>query len=333
MGDVEIGAIERALTRMMLPIERSLNRIVLSIEDEAIRRLAQYTVGSAGKRLRPALLILAYEAVGGRRADTLVADHAAAVELVHTSSIVIDDIIDGGRMRRTIPPLYVKYGPFFAIVVASTLMSKAFEVFSRHPPIASLIARTVTTMNEGESLDIIRTIFDVSKDEEYLEIIQKKSASLISASPTIGGILAGGSSKTLDALSGYGYNMGLAFQIRDDVLGLTSTEEDLGKPVGSDLRERRPTLYLIHAFRHLDAEGRRRLRSLILENPLKRGRPYKEVIAETVEILGKTNSLEYSDRMARDYAERAKAHLSLLPPTPAREALLRAADYAVARAH
>jgi len=325
--------VERLLAQMMRPVERALGRLISSIREDAIRQLARYSVGSGGKRLRPALLTLAYEGVSGRRADASVAAHAAAVELVHTSSIIIDDIIDGGRMRRATPPPYLKYGPFLAIVAATTLVSKAFEVFSPRPKVARLMAQTVTAMNEGESLDLLHTISDVSSDGEYFEIIEKKSASLIAACPAIGAILAEAPSKTVEALFEYGRNLGLAFQIRDDVLGLVGSEEELGKPVGSDLKERRPTLYFIHAFRHLDGEGKRRLKELIFENPLERGRPYREVIAEVISILRRAGSLEYCDKVARAYADKAKAQLSVLPQSTAKGVLLKAADYAVERLH
>jgi geranylgeranyl diphosphate synthase type I len=301
--------------KSLLPIERP---------DELYLAM-RYLFDAGGKRLRPATLMLASEAVGGNPDEVLPA--ATAVELVHNFTLIHDDIMDQDELRRGIPAVHVKWGLSGAILAGDTLYSKSFHILSQNKaePVdmlqcMALMSLVCTQICEGQWLDISFEKRDDVSEAEYLEMVEKKTAILYAVSAKIGVILGGGTQKEAQALWDFGRFIGVAFQIYDDVLDLITPEDVLGKIRGSDIMEGKRTLIAIHAGQNnikLDTFGNRKAT--------------RKEIEETLKILKDSGSIDYAMTTARRYVIEAKAKLNILADTEAKELLLALADYTIER--
>jgi geranylgeranyl diphosphate synthase type I len=285
----------------------------------------RYLPDAGGKRLRPAVLMFATEAVGGDTESVIPA--AVAVELVHNFTLIHDDIMDRDDIRRGMPALHVKWGRAGAILAGDTLYSRAFEILSdmeldrvRLLKCVKLLSRTCTEICEGQWLDIEFEKRDDVTEAEYLEMIQKKTSVLYGAAAMMGGLLGGASDEVADALYDFGLLAGVSFQIHDDVLDLVTPEDVLGKIRGSDLMEGKKTLIAIHALNNgvkLDIFGK--------------GEASREQIEEAVSTLESSGALPYARELAASYLKEGKARLAILPDSEAKELLLGIADYMLSR--
>lgn len=240
----EFGGTGRVADSLFSPIRDELN----DVEEEFSRRLdsnvpmiaeiGQYLHGSRGKRIRPALLILSSKLLSGR-AGADVVRMAAVVELTHTASLLHDDIVDHAEIRRGHQSTNVKWGNQLAALMGDRIYFMAAErvVLERNFRILDIFIRVAREMTQGELIELNHTGNLAMNRQQYLEILQRKTASLFSACTEIGAILGGATDAEQDALRWYGINLGMAFQLIDDVLDFTSNEDVLGKSVGSDLRE------------------------------------------------------------------------------------------------
>ncbi len=295
---------------------------------------ALHLIRAGGKRLRPVVVLAAAEALGAEAERAL--PFAAAVELVHNFTLVHDDIMDRDEMRRGVPTVHKLWGEPMAIIAGDLLFSKAFEVLldavdkgvppARVVEAARRLASASSTVAEGQAMDMM---FEEEEDvdvDDYLKMIYKKTGALFEAAAVLGGLAATDDDKILSSLAVYGKSLGVAFQIRDDILGLVGEEKELGKPVLSDIREGKKTLLVIYALSHLDEEAKEKLRSIIGKRDAS-----KEELEEAAELIKRSGALEYAEKLAEEYSSQAVNALSVLPRNEYREILEELARFAVRR--
>lgn len=267
-----------------------------------------------GKRLRPILLLNICKMLGRIRKEAYYL--AAAVELIHTASLIHDDIIDDADIRRGVPTVNTKWGSKIAVLAGDLLVAKAAKLVIKYGDrrIFSLIADVVEKMSKGEALELsLRGKKDIT-EKDYLRVINLKTASLFATAARIGAIIGGANQRQEKLLFLFGRNLGLAFQITDDILNITSEEKVMGKPTISDIKEGNFTLPYLLLLK------RGGLRELIKMDP-----------NHIREVLGKSGVLAKSEQKARSYIERAKRYLEHFPPSPAKEALLKLCDFIIGR--
>ncbi len=292
----------------------------------AITEIGQYLQFSGGKRLRPALLLLAAKFCGyeGPSAIRL----AAVVELIHTSTLIHDDVIDEADMRRGRPSTNSRWGNHLSVLAGDWLYMQAFNiaVTERNFKILDLLIRLAQVMVEGELLQLTRLRrIDVS-EEEYLDLADRKTASLFSACMRLGAVLGGKNEGQEMQLGAYGTNLGLAFQVIDDLLDFTSSEEKLGKPIGNDLREGKVTLPLIYMLRNCDPEEVRKVSSVLDERGFRSVR-FEDILA----LVERNGTVAEARNRAHQFAETAKGCLNGFPESQYKEALRSLADFIVER--
>jgi len=294
---------------------------------QIVAEIGRYLKDGGGKRLRPALLILASK-LWGKRPLADIIRMAVVVEFVHTATLVHDDIIDGAEMRRGRPSVNTKWGNQITVLMGDWLYMMAFEMAleERSFKILDILAQITRKMAEGELIQLthIGNIFITR--QEYFDILQRKTAYLFSACTEIGDLIGGAIPAEQEALRQYGMNLGTAFQLIDDVLDFTSSEDALGKPAGNDLREGKLTLPLIL----LVQTGRKRYIEMI-ESVIVDGDYERVKREELVEILRSQGALDRARDEAKDYAAKACSYLSQCPVSPYRDALLDIAHFTVAR--
>ena len=325
----ELLRVESLLKEKSEPVEMEIARIVSSFRVKRLHEPIKYVI-TGGKRFRPVLTILSCEAVNGCVEDVI--PYATAVELIHVASLIYDDLIDRDDFRRFRPTLHTRFGDDVAIICGAALYSKAAEVLSRDSRLGCVMSKTMVKMSEGQALDIFSNPFEDLSEERYLDTIRNKTASLMGVSAEIGGIIGGASDKYVSALSNFGLDVGIAYQIRDDTLGLLSNKEIIGKSVRSDLSRKKLTLYLVHGFQNLEKRDKLRLQSMIKQYPVdQKTATSEDVDDEIIEILEKASSIEYAMMRAMDFVKKAKERLYVLNKSNARDALEKLAEYAVMR--
>jgi octaprenyl-diphosphate synthase len=300
----------------LVAIEQELGRDAASTVS-TITEIAEYLRGGGGKRIRPSLLLLSSHMLGysGHGAIRL----GAVVEMVHTATLVHDDIIDGADTRRGRPSANTTWGNEKCVLAGDWLYMQAFKV------VLDLLIGLTQQMVEGELLQIQKLGKAVS-EAEYYDLIFRKTACLFAISMRLGAVLAGASEQVEASLAAYGRAVGLAFQIVDDVLDLTATEEVLGKPVASDLREGKATLSVIHSFDHGRASDRQTIQRVLDD------RSFENASRQQIqEILLRNGSVEYAMSVADRYAEQSRVALASMPESEFKRALLWVPDFVVAR--
>ena len=308
----------------LVAVEQELGRDAAS-SVSTITEIAEYLREGGGKRIRPSLLLLAAHQLGysGHGAIRL----GAVVEMLHTATLVHDDIIDGADKRRGRPSANTTWGNEKCVLAGDWLYMQAFKVAleERNLRVLDLLIGRTQQMVEGELLQIQKLGKSVS-EAEYYDLIFRKTACLFSVSMRLGAVLAGASEAAETSLATFGRAVGLAFQIVDDVLDLTATEEVLGKPVASDLREGKATLAVIHSADHGTASDRKAIRRVLDD------RSFENVSRQQIrEILVRNGSVEYAMAAADRYAEQSRQALAPLPESEYKRALLWVPDFVVAR--
>ncbi len=303
-------------------------------EPELLGRASLHLIEAGGKRLRPYLTVKACEAVGGRADDAV--PFAAAVEFLHNFTLIHDDVMDHDDLRRGKPTVHKVYGVPMAVLAGDLLFAKVYDVALKNRPpgmpaerlIESMakITEAAMTLCQGQALDIgFPSASEVSVDD-YIEMVGAKTSALFRACAQVGALAGGGSHEQVDALGGFAWDAGVAFQIEDDVLGVTADEATLGKPVGSDLREGKKTLINIHALENATEEQRRRIGKAFGVEDASR-----EDIEAAVEALSEVGSIAYARGVADEYVARAFKSLDAIPDTPAKEELKALVEYFVKR--
>jgi octaprenyl-diphosphate synthase len=308
----------------LVAVEQELGRDAAS-SVSTITEIAEYLREGGGKRMRPSLLLLAAHQLGfsGHGAIRL----GAVVEMLHTATLVHDDIIDGADTRRGRPSTNTTWGNEKCVLAGDWLYMQAFKVAleERNLRVLDLLIGLTQQMVEGELLQIQKLGKSVS-EAEYYDLIFRKTACLFAVTMRLGAVLAGSTEEEETSLATFGRAVGLAFQIVDDVLDLTASEEVLGKPVASDLREGKATLAVIHAADHGTAADRKAIRRVLDD------RSFENVSRQQIrEILVRNGSVEYAMAAADRYAEQSRQALAPLPESEYKRALLWVPDFVVAR--
>ncbi|HID73715.1 MAG TPA: polyprenyl synthetase family protein [Thermoplasmata archaeon] len=296
--------------------------------DSSLDEIASYLIRSGGKRIRPALLIVAYRAVGGEDIQEVV-PIAAAIELIHTASLIHDDINDGAELRRGILTTNRKFGEIRALVAGDYLFVKAFQIGGMYPPeVIQMIADACQDLAEGEILQN-ENLYRVHMDRSvYEEIIRKKTAALIRASLKVGGWLGGATPEQLDALVAFGDCIGTVFQITDDILDVRGEVEKTGKPRGSDIREGQITLPAIRALETLEGADRDELVRLLTH------REVSEVnVDRAIDLIERSGAVEYAFEQAERLTEHCVEVLHVLPESEYRDRLELAVETILQRAY
>ncbi|MGZ4787259.1 MAG: polyprenyl synthetase family protein [Terriglobales bacterium] len=305
-------------------IEREFGRDTVS-SVEVITEIGEYLRGGGGKRLRPALLLLSSKLFEreGRTPIRL----GAVVEIIHTATLVHDDIIDEAQTRRGRPAANTQWGNSKCVLAGDWLYMQAFKIAvqERNFRVLDVLTELTQQMVEGELLQIEKLGKSISMDE-HLDLIFRKTACLFSVCMRLGAIIGNATPEQEEKLGFYGRNLGMAFQIVDDVLDLTASEDVLGKPVASDLREGKATMAVIHAAQHCTPEERSKIEAIL------RDRAFNGVTHQQIlDILNRYGSLDYAIARATEYASAARNAICTFPDSEIKRALLWAPDFVVAR--
>jgi octaprenyl-diphosphate synthase len=308
----------------LLAIEREFETDTVS-EVEVITEIGEYLREGGGKRIRPALLLLSAKLSGyeGRGAVRL----GSVVEIVHTATLVHDDIIDEALTRRGRPSANTQWGNSKCVLAGDWLYMQAFRIAleEQNFRVLDLLIGLTQQMVEGELMQMER-LGRIINQAEHLDLIYRKTACLFSVSMRLGAVLGNVTDANEDLLGEYGRNVGLAFQIVDDVLDLTASEDVLGKPVASDLREGKVTMAVIHALDHCSPDERKMIET-VLDERCFTSVAHREVLA----ILDRYGSLEYAMAAANQHAEQARRAINHFPDGEIKRALLWIPDFVVGR--
>jgi len=306
-------------------VERRIREAIRS-EEPLITEIADYVIASGGKRIRPTVTLLAFKAVGGKEIDRAI-EMAAALELIHSATLIHDDINDGGTYRRGRPAAFRKFGMHEALVTGDFLFARAFEIggkFEDH--IVDMTARVAMALAEGE-IRQKRHAGDVNiTREEYLNIITRKTAMPISAGAQAGAILGSARVEQIDVLGRYGLNLGIAFQIVDDILDVVGDGVVLGKQPGMDIKESNVTLLAIHALNNGSAIDRSELIRIIR----KRKKDWGEV-QTAIRMIREAGAVEKAREDALEYGEKAVAALDPFPDAEPRRHLRDLVEFVLSR--
>ncbi len=291
-----------------------------------VNQISEHIVAAGGKRLRPMLVNLAARALGG--GGPAVHQLAAIIEFIHTSTLLHDDVVDESDLRRGRQTANALWGNAPSVLVGDFLYSRSFQLMVEldSMPVMQVLADTTNQIAEGEVLQLLHVHNPDTDEAAYLRVIERKTAVLFAAATRLGARLAGADAGVQQRLHDYGLNLGLAFQIADDVLDYTADAAALGKNLGDDLAEGKATLPLIHAMAHSPEALRQRLRAIVEAGEA-------AAMPEVLAAIGATGGIGYSEGRARHYAALAEQALDGLPPGEWLDALRGLARYAVARAH
>jgi octaprenyl-diphosphate synthase len=307
-------------------VDREFGRHVQS-QVELIPTIGKYIQTSGGKRVRPAVLLMSAR-LSGYEGDRAIL-YAAVVEFIHTATLVHDDIIDDSDLRRGRLAVHSRWGNDITVLLGDYLYIKSMALALTHDAleIIRLLCDVTLHMIEGELYQLTKNgDADISEDEHF-DIIRRKTAYLFGGCAQIGGMLGKVTSDREQALREYGFNLGVAFQLVDDLLDFTGDAQAVGKPIGSDLREGKVTLPLIHLLRQQnDGAGSRIVRDIIASHNVT-----EDQWSQLLRSLKEHASIDYAYRKAVEYAERAKKPLSAFPPSAERDALLALPDYVLSR--
>ena len=320
------------LLQLFEPIREDLTQVEAAFSRHVqstigvIPAISRYVQDGGGKRIRPAVLLMAARMAGASREPAVL--HASVIEFIHTATLVHDDIIDEADVRRGRDAVHMRWGNHVTVLFGDFLYLKSMSLALTQDTleIVRLLCDVTLRIVEGEIYQLTKQgVVDLG-EEEHFDIVRRKTALLFAGSARIGGMLGTTSREQQDALWDYGLNIGMAFQIVDDLLDFTGEEDVLGKPVGGDLREGKMTLPLIHLLRRGDPRADALVREAVTARSVSR-----EAWQEIRALLVQSRSIEYAQRVATEYVERAKKALHAFPASDARDALMYLPDYVVSR--
>ena len=302
-----------------LVIRKSLHSEVV-----LINQVADYIINSGGKRLRPALVLLSAGVFG--KVNSHHHTLAAVVEFIHTATLLHDDVVDESDLRRGKESANAVWGNAASLLVGDYLYSSAFEMMVRTDNIRvmGILSKTTTAIAEGEVLQLLNCNNPQTTEAKYLEVIARKTAILFSAATQLAAVISNASDEIETALASYGQHLGIAFQLIDDALDYQASAEELGKNLGDDLAEGKPTLPLIYAIEHGTSEE-----ADIIVDAIKNGR--RDAFNAIYEIITRTKAIEYTTDRADEEAQKAIDALNVLPKSEYKEALILLAKFAVQR--
>lgn len=297
----------------LMLVEEQLRESIRS-EQPLLTEISNYIITSGGKRMRPAVAILIFKATGGTDPEKVI-KVASAFELIHSATLIHDDINDHGEMRRGRQAAYKKYGTQKALIAGDFLFVKSFALGGAFDEkVIGVVAEACTGIAESE---ILQSDYEHDQDtnvDVYISIIEGKTARPFEAGARVGSYLADASPAVMEAMGSYGMNIGIAFQIVDDILDITGEEKTLGKQHGIDIIEGKPTLPLIIAMQDKTHGDR-------IKEIFKKDKKGQEEVSEAIVLIKRTNALDASSDMAEEYANKALLDLEVLRPSEYKEAL------------
>lgn len=314
----------RALIGNDLQTVNALIRQELHSDVVLINQLAGYIIDGGGKRLRPMTVLLGAHACGYSGQQHI--DAAAIIEFIHTATLLHDDVVDESSLRRGRETANAIWGNQASVLVGDFLYSRSFQMMVRigSMRVMEIMADTTNTIAEGEVMQLLNCHDPDTTQERYMAVIHCKTAKLFEAAAQLGAVLADRPRHEQTAMARYGLHLGTAFQLIDDLLDYSASSAELGKNIGDDLAEGKPTLPLIYAIRHGTSEESQIIRDAIQQGGLE----HIDVVTRTIESTG---ALDYTARLAAQEAEQATAALEALPASSARDALIGLARFAVNR--
>ncbi len=314
----------QALAAADMQAVNTLIRSRLASDVVLVNQVAEHIVGGGGKRLRPLLHLVAAQAAGYRGRDHIAL--AAVIEFIHTATLLHDDVVDESDLRRGRKTANAVWGNAASVLVGDFLYSRSFQMMVEldRMRVMQILADTTNLIAEGEVLQLLHIGNPDTDETAYLKVIERKTAVLFAAATRLGAVLAGLSRDDEESLARYGLDLGFAFQIADDVLDYVSDAGTLGKNIGDDLAEGKPTLPLIYAIEKSAPAEADALKRAITNGGL-------DALPDVLAAIHATGSLERARDRAHGFAQSAREALSVLTPSPARDALAVLADYAIDR--
>ncbi|MGD9131735.1 MAG: polyprenyl synthetase family protein [Candidatus Bathyarchaeota archaeon] len=319
-------------------VDSFIQKIVdINSEPQLLYRASRQIIDAGGKRLRPFLVLKSCKLVGGREEDAIPT--AAALELLHTFTLIHDDIMDQDEKRRGVPTVHTQWGVPIAIMAGDMLFATVYKAITSYTDtkhvtpkrilqVLKEISEATITLCEGQTRDMMFETKETVSEEEYFEMIKGKTAALFETSARCGGILGGATKKQVKRLGRFGHYSGIAFQVIDDILGLTADEKILKKPVGNDIREGKRTLMVVYALEKASKSQRKK----ILETLGNKDATPKQ-IQETINLIDSLGAISYAKKLAEKYIERAKKALASFPASEDREDLISLSDLIFDRQH
>ena len=289
-----------------------------------IQQMGEYIVNSGGKRLRPVLAILSARACGyeGDRHHLT----AAIIEFIHTATLLHDDVVDSSDLRRGKETANSIWGNEASVLVGDFIFSRSFQMMVKvnQMRVMEILSAASNTIAEGEVLQLLNCNDPDTTEDQYMEVIRCKTAKLFEAAAQLGPVLANESEHIEDALSKYGMHLGTSFQLIDDILDYRADSQAIGKNVGDDLAEGKPTLPIIYAIRHGSPQQVETLKTIIRQGD-------RDQLDQVLDIIDVTNALQYTEQVARQEAENAKREIECLSESKFKTALSSLADFSVSR--
>jgi octaprenyl-diphosphate synthase len=315
---------------MLAPVADDMRRVDALIRQRLdsdvplVREVAGYIVAAGGKRLRPALLLLASAACGHRGEARLPL--AAVIEFIHTATLLHDDVVDESNLRRGLRTANAAFGNAAAVLVGDFLYSRAFQMMVEVQDlrVMRVLADATNAIAAGEVMQLMASRDPEVDEARYLEVIRRKTAKLFEAAARLGGVLAGGAPRLEEGLAAYGMHLGTAFQLIDDVLDYSGDATTIGKSLGDDLAEGKPTLPLIYTIRSGSREQASLVRGAILDGG-------REQFAAVLEAIRACGALDYAREAARRESQAAARAIDALPGSEFKQSLLELASFSVTR--
>jgi heptaprenyl diphosphate synthase len=303
-------------------VEEALEKAVAA-DSDLLATTSSYLLSAGGKRFRPMLVLLS--GYFGDPTDPRLTSGSVAIELVHLATLYHDDVIDEADSRRGIPSVNSRWDNTVAILTGDYLFARASEISAElGPDISRLLSRTIAVLCDGQIREVELAGKLEQNEDDYMEVIRRKTAALIATSCRLGGMLADAAPDHVDVLEAFGESLGMAFQLSDDIMDVTATQLELGKEPGVDMREGVYTLPVLHALRH--GEHREQLARLLAPGP-----PDGERLDLALEIVRADGSLEHARAAVATQVKRAVDLAGSLPEAPARVALIALAEFLAAR--
>jgi geranylgeranyl diphosphate synthase type I len=331
------NALADKLRENAIKIDAFIEGMLTPKKPEVLYEASRHIVLSGGKHLRPYLVMKSCEVVGGDPESAI--PYASALELLHNFTLVHDDVMDHDEIRRGRPTVHVKWGVPIAIASGDFLFAKVFQAMVEPALLGKLssdraiecvkrVTDATIALCEGQVLDMSYPANGIVNEEDYLEMVGGKTASLFRACAETGAIVGGGRPEEVDMLGSFAWNAGIGFQIVDDVLCLTADEKTLGKPAGSDIREGKKTLIVVHALSNASPEQLRFIKGVLGVNNAS-----QQDIELAIGVLSDTGSIDYAMERALEYREKALEMVMRFPESPARSELVEMVDYFINRTY
>ena len=306
-------------------------------EPQSLYRAARHIIDAGGKRLRPFLVLKSCKMVGGNEEDAIPT--AASLEMLHTFTLLHDDIMDKDEKRRGVPSVHTKWGVPIAIVAGDLLFAKVYQAITKHTDtkhvkpkrilqVVKEISEATIVLCEGQTRDMMFESKETVSEAEYFRMIEGKTAALFETSARCGGLIGGATKSQVKRLGEFGRYAGIAFQVIDDILALTADEKLLKKPVGNDIREGKRTLMVVRALEKASKSQRKQILGTLGNKDAS-----AEQIRETIELIGSLGAIDYAKKLADKYIKKAKKVLARFPASEDREDLISLADLIFARQH